>query len=318
MILIIIGIFGLIFLLFTVAWGGSYEVGAIGSGIFLIFYLLIVLTPLKKIIIRIAHKREPSHDHLFNSLLIAISFCYVAIRIAVKIGILFYILCRLLLSLCIFIVTQRLDISYVTYVYSEHPVKIASILSKPFHAIINGLVKIIVDDNYIEQLHELHMEETGITLFFGAHTYNYDYLVTQAKYGSRDAMVMLGDAFFTGKHGIQIDISTGVYYYQMAAKVGEPNAQYICGCYFMNNRQVGEAIKYHNFAAAQGHSQAQYELGHYYFFEVNDINTSIYYLCHSSLHGNINAQTLLNEIVQRGIPKAYELIQEMYAQISNM
>ena len=74
MFLVIVGIFVLIFLLFFFAWGGTLLVGVAGVTVYLLLYVLIVFTPIKKFYIRAFCHRELSNNRLYDALVVAISF----------------------------------------------------------------------------------------------------------------------------------------------------------------------------------------------------------------------------------------------------
>ncbi len=150
---IITGIFGVIFLLFFFAWGGSLMVGAVGTAICLLLYALITLTPLSRSVIRIAHRREPSNDRVFNALLVAVSLYYAVLRIAAQIAGLFLLICRLIISLVMLICTRCWKSAYVSFYLSQLPLKIFMVLSSPFEALIEWLIKKI-DFNSVAQVYE--------------------------------------------------------------------------------------------------------------------------------------------------------------------
>ena len=141
MLLFIIGIFVSILIILSFAWGGSFAIGAIGVGILLLPYLLIVFTSLSKLVIKLTHRREPSNDKMFNALLIAVSFYYGAARIAAHMATLFLLIVRLFFSLIAYIVSHRWEITYITFYLSELPLKIASILTTPIQAILVWFIK---------------------------------------------------------------------------------------------------------------------------------------------------------------------------------
>jgi len=191
------------------------------------------------------------------------------------------------------------------------------------------------------------------TLTFGEYTFNFDDLVSKANSGDTTALGMLGDAFNTGVNGVPKDKKVAMQYYERAANAGEPgalfkvgleyfdggyystneklgekylkqsadkgymHAQYMYGCHLRGKKKARKSAHYFELAAMQGQDKAQYELGVYCFFEAQNIDNAIYWLCHSSLRGNADANAMLNEMIQRGVPRAHERIQNTYAQIQN-
>lgn len=69
-------------------------------------------------------------------------------------------------------------------------------------------------------------------------------------------------------------------------------------------------------AAQQGNALAQYQLGYYYFTEVKDIDQAVYWVCLSEINGYEGATVFLNKMVEVGVPRIYERIENARAQIN--
>ncbi len=128
-------------------------VGSAGTAISLLLYALITLTPLSRFVIRIAHRREPSNYRAFNALLVAVSPYYTVLRIAAQIAGLFLLICRLIISLVMLICTRCWDSAYISFYLSQLPLKIFMVLSSPFEALIEWLIKKI-DFNSVTRVYE--------------------------------------------------------------------------------------------------------------------------------------------------------------------
>ncbi|MBO5036026.1 MAG: hypothetical protein J6D42_02990 [Clostridia bacterium] len=67
--------------------------------------------------------------------------------------------------------------------------------------------------------------------------------------------------------------------------------------------------------ANQGDSGAQYQLGYYYFTEVKDIDQAVYWICLSEYNGNEQATYFLQRMIEVGVPRIYERIENARTQI---
>jgi len=191
----------------------------------------------------------------------------------------------------------------------------------------------------------------GRILTFNNMTFEFDDLVVKANNGDTVAMGMLGDAYNTGIHGIEKDKKLAMQYYERvsdadipgalfkvgleyleggyyktserlaakylkkAADKGYMDAQYFYGCLLRGKNKIREASRYFELASTQGQKEAQLALGEYFFFDAQDIDSAIYWICHSNMRGNPQAGAMLDEMIQRGVPRAYERIQDTYARI---
>lgn len=59
-------------------------------------------------------------------------------------------------------------------------------------------------------------------------------------------------------------------------------------------------------AAIQGDVEAQFRLGHYFFFEAKHIDNAVYWLCLSEANGSVQAQQILQTMVNTNVPRIYE------------
>ena len=70
-------------------------------------------------------------------------------------------------------------------------------------------------------------------------------------------------------------------------------------------------------SAYHGDVNAQYHFGYYYFFNVQDIDYAIYWLCLSELNNNNQATILLQKMIETGVPRIHERISATKADIFN-
>lgn len=142
-----------------------------------------------------------------------------------------------------------------------------------------------------------------------------------AKEGSGKAQNMLGYCYSTGFGGVKPDLKWAIYYYKLASKTGNPDAQFRLAYAFILgkgvDKNIKEAYKLLNFAAKAGHPKAQSTLGLilYYGDEGIGINHKMAFdlFNKAAIKGNTKAQTHLGlcylnaQGVNKNLPEALKL-----------
>lgn len=126
-------------------------------------------------------------------------------------------------------------------------------------------------------------------------------LTNAAKEGSGKAQNMLGFCYSTGFGGVKPDLKWAIYYYKLASKSGNPDAQFRLAYAFILGtgvpKDIKEAYKLLNMSAKAGHAEAQTTLGLMLYYGDEGINIdhkqAFELFKKAATKGNTKAQTHL-------------------------